>query len=209
MQAVFLDRDGVIGVNRVDHVKSWDEFQFIPGALAALRWLHEAGLHTFVVTNQAIVNRGIVSPEIIEDMHSRMHQQIRQHGGLITDIVYCPHDTAEACACRKPQPGMLSGLAAKWGVDLARSYMVGDAWTDIAAGRRATCRTILVQTGRGNQQMHLPELRQHPADLLAADLSGAVEWIVQREGFAAPATERIGHQRVPSAAWVGTLQVGG
>ncbi len=113
MRAVFLDRDGVISENLADHVKSWEEFRFIPGALDALRWLHQAGFRTFVVTNQAIVNRGVVSAQVVEDIHARMLAQVVQHGGFIDDICYCPHDYHENCECRKPQPGMLTQLAAR------------------------------------------------------------------------------------------------
>jgi D-glycero-D-manno-heptose 1,7-bisphosphate phosphatase len=183
IRAIFLDRDGVIGENRPDHVKSWEEFRFLPGALDALHWLRLAGFRTFVVTNQAIVNRGIVAAHVVEEINARMAHCAASHGGWIDDIRYCPHDYGENCECRKPQPGMLLQLAAQWHVDLAQSYMVGDAWTDIAAGRAVNCRSIMVRTGRGAEQISLPEARQHPADHVAADLAAAVEWLLQEEGM--------------------------
>jgi D-glycero-D-manno-heptose 1,7-bisphosphate phosphatase len=163
--------------------------------LAALRWLRQAGLHTFVVTNQAIVSRGIVSTAVIEDIHARMRWQIRQHGGQIDDVRFCPHDTHEGCACRKPRPGMLVQLAAKWNVDLARSYMVGDAWTDMAAGRAANCRCVMVRTGRGAEQSLLLEDQQAPADYIAADLAGAVDWILAQENLKSVAAESLAQLR--------------
>jgi D-glycero-D-manno-heptose 1,7-bisphosphate phosphatase len=193
MRVVFLDRDGVISENRIDHVKSWDEFCFLPGALTALRWLHEAGFYTFVVTNQAIVNRGICSAQVVEEINMRMVLQVAIHGGWIHDLRYCPHDYHENCACRKPRPGMLLHLAARWNLDLPRSYLIGDAWTDIAAGRAANCRCILVRSGRGAEQVHLPETQQYLADHIAADLVSAVIWLFSQEGIALP------HQDI--AAW--------
>jgi D-glycero-D-manno-heptose 1,7-bisphosphate phosphatase len=210
MRAVFLDRDGVISENRADHVKSWEEFCFIPGALTALRWLHEAGLQTFIVTNQAIINRGIIASEVLEDIHSRMALRVVESGGFIDDIRYCPHDQHDNCQCRKPRPGMLSALAAKWNIDLSQSYIVGDAWTDIAAGRAAHCRTIMVCTGRGTEHMQLCETYQNPADHIAADLLDAVNWIFDQEGIAAAYQERKGlSTRLTNAAWQAALSVAG
>jgi D-glycero-D-manno-heptose 1,7-bisphosphate phosphatase len=182
IRAIFLDRDGVIGENRADHVKSWEEFRFLPGALDALRWLRLAGFHTFVVTNQAIVNRGLASAQVVEEIHDCMSLCVAWHGGRIDDIRYCPHDYGEQCECRKPRPGMLMQLAKRWNIDLSCSYMIGDAWTDIAAGRAASCRAcIMVRTGRGAEQVNLPESRQFPADHLANDLYSAVAWLFQQE----------------------------
>jgi len=183
MRAVFLDRDGVISENRDDHVKSWDEFRFIPGSLQALARLRQAGFPLFLVTNQAIVNRGIISTQTLEDIHARMLGHVVQHGGFIDDIQYCPHDYAENCACRKPRPGMLLSLAERWQIDLGSSYLVGDAWTDVAAGHAVNCRTIMVRTGRGAEQIDRPESLQHPANFIAADLVAAVEWIFHQEGI--------------------------
>jgi D-glycero-D-manno-heptose 1,7-bisphosphate phosphatase len=183
MRVAFLDRDGVIGDNREDHVKSQDEFKFLPGALTALQLLHQAGFYTFVVTNQAIVNRGIASSAEVEAINRWMAQQVMLHGGYIHDICYCPHDTGDGCQCRKPRPGMLLQLAAKWQVDLSLSYLVGDAWTDIAAGRAAGCHTVLVRTGRGADQLALPEAQHHTADYIATDLADASAWMIQREGL--------------------------
>ncbi len=197
MQTVFLDRDGVINENRVDHVKSWKEFVFLPGALAALRWLNLAGFRIFVITNQAIVGRGIVSASVVEDIHTRMQVQVALHGGQIHDIRYCPHDDHEKCDCRKPNPGMVRDLAARWNVDLSRAYLVGDAWSDIAAGRALGIRSILVRTGRGTQQMMRPEIQRHPPEHVAHDLLSAVAWIMHQEeaalarrGVAQPLYER-------------------
>jgi D-glycero-D-manno-heptose 1,7-bisphosphate phosphatase len=208
--AIFLDRDGVIGENRSDHVKSWAEFRFLPGVLDALRWLRLAGWRTFVVTNQAIVNRGIASAQVVEEIHTHMALCIAWHGGRIDDVRYCPHDNGENCACRKPRAGMLLQLAEQWRVDLSQSYMIGDAWSDIAAGRAANCRPIMVRTGRGAEQLRLAEDRQHPADYVADDLAGAVGWLLHQEGAALPHHERgLWDQHPASMRWRPALAVGG
>lgn len=186
MRAIFLDRDGVINENRADHVKSRDEFCFIPSALTALRWLHMAGFHAFIATNQAIINRGIVSRETIEDIHAYMIAQIELAGGHINDIRYCPHTPEEHCLCRKPQPGMLFDLAAHWQIDLSQSYFIGDAWTDIAAGRAANTRCILVRTGRGSEHLSMPIDQQRPVDYVATNLLDAMAWIFAQESITLP-----------------------
>lgn len=181
LPAVFLDRDGVINENRDDHVKSWAEFRFLAGTFAALRRLRQADMPVFVITNQAVISRGLMAPAMLDDIHRRMQQQIRLGGGLISDIRYCPHDSHEACGCRKPQPGMLFDLANRWNIDLTRSYLVGDAWTDMAAGHAAGCRCILVKTGRGAEHARLPQARQYPAEHIAPNLLGAVAWLLHQE----------------------------
>ena len=189
MRTIFLDRDGVINENRDDHVKAWAEFCFLPGSLTAIKALHEAGFKIFVVTNQAIIERGIANIHTLEDIHDRMRERICQAGGYISDIRYCPHDTHTNCQCRKPKAGMLLDLAQRWNIDLSNSYLIGDAWTDIAAGLSVNSTSILVRTGRGVEQLSLPQIHQHPPTLIARDLLSAVYWVIERE------------QSIPSHEW--------
>lgn len=210
MRAIFLDRDGVINENRADHVKSWEEFRFLPGALTALRWLRMAGFQVFVVTNQAIVSRGAASRRTVEDINTRMCLQVALHGGRIHDVRFCPHDAHEGCPCRKPNPGMLLDITTRWRVNLSRSYMIGDALTDIAAGSAAGCRSILVHTGRGAEQASLPEARHHPIEHVAADLISAVEWLFKEERLTLPYHEVAPWMRRTTApSPLIALQVGG
>lgn len=175
LAAVFLDRDGVLNANRDDHVKCWEEFRFIPGALAAARLLANFGVPVIVITNQAIINRGIVSQQMVEMIHTRMRSQIVRAGGRIDRILYCPHSTDDQCACRKPNPGLLEQAASELGIDLARSVFVGDALTDIEAGVRAGCRTVLVRTGRGNAAAAgLTQQGTYQPDAIANDLLTAI-----------------------------------
>ena len=153
-RAVFLDRDGVICWNRYDHVKRWDEFEFLPGALEALARLAESDLCIVVVTNQAVINRGMATVGAIEDIHSRMVSMVEQAGGRVDKVMFCPHRPDQGCGCRKPKPGMLLKAAEELELGLDSSYMVGDACSDVMAGRAAGCsRCYLVLTGRGLEQL--------------------------------------------------------
>jgi D-glycero-D-manno-heptose 1,7-bisphosphate phosphatase len=153
MKTVILDRDGVINENRVDHVKSWGEFRFLPDAPEAIARLTRAGVRVFIITNQAIVNRGLVSRDVVEAINRRMVTELAKCGANIAAVAYCPHRPDERCSCRKPQPGLLYELAREYQVSLRDATLIGDAWTDIQAGHAAGCETILVLTGRGLTQL--------------------------------------------------------
>lgn len=181
MRAIFLDRDGVICENRSDHVKSWQEFQFLPEAKDALVTLSRLNLPIVVVTNQAIVNRGITPASVVEDIHRRMVAEITACGGRIDRVIYCPHRPEDNCHCRKPEPGMLLQVAREMKIDLARSYFVGDAATDMMAARRVNSRAFLVLTGRGLQQL-VPALRSMSGQFtIARNLKGAAAHIRRAE----------------------------
>lgn len=181
MRAIFLDRDGVICENRSDHVKSWQEFEFLPEAKHSLVALSQLDLSIIVVTNQAIVNRGITPANVVEDIHQRMVAEIEAAGGRIDMVIYCPHRPEDRCACRKPEPGMLLQAAREMDIDLASSYFVGDATTDLIAARKVGCRPFLVLTGRGFQQLG-PALRMLGGGFTVShNLMGAVTDIINAE----------------------------
>lgn len=180
MKAVFLDRDGVINENRPDHVKHWSEFRFLPGAPEALARLSRAGVRLFVITNQAIVNRGIVSPEVVDAINRGMVEEIGRRGGRIEATCYCPHRPEERCGCRKPQPGLLLEVAARYGVDLRETVVIGDALSDVEAGLAAGCQAILVLTGRGRDELARALASGRNGFLVAADLAEAVDLVLSR-----------------------------
>lgn len=181
-RAVFIDRDGVICRNRDDHVKSWEEFEFLPGALDALVRLAQSDLCIIVVTNQAVVNRHLVSGEVVNEIHERMVDVIRAVGGRIDRVMWCPHRPDEGCSCRKPKPGLLLDAARELDIDLMQSYLVGDAKSDMGAGRAAGCGwRYLVLTGRGKRQLIRCWLDGEHDFHVAADLRGAARAILSRE----------------------------
>ena len=190
-RAVFLDRDGVINENRPDHVKSWAEFQFIPGAPEAVARLSAAGIQVFVITNQAVINRGIVSRSTIDDINHRMVAELERRGARIEAVAYCPHRPEDHCQCRKPQPGLLLDLAHRYSLNLGDTAVVGDALSDIEAGQAAGCQTVLVLTGRGREQLALAKATGKGGFLLAADLSTAVGLLHQRVFAANPPEEAV------------------
>ncbi len=181
MKTVFLDRDGVINMNRPDHVMRWSDFVFLPGTLDALRRLHEAGWLVIVITNQAIVNRRLVPASVVESIHEQMVNVVEASGGKIHGVYYCPHDHHEACGCRKPEPGLLRYAAEQFDIAFEQSYLVGDALTDIAAGQAVGCECILVQTGRGSQQLMGGWTRQVGRFHILPDLAASVDWMLRKE----------------------------
>jgi D-glycero-D-manno-heptose 1,7-bisphosphate phosphatase len=169
-RAVFLDRDGVLNRAIVTNGKplppqTLDEFEILPEVPNALARLRAAGFVLVCVTNQPDVARGTQRREIVEEMHKRLQSTLS-----LDDILACYED-GEGCPMRKPEPGMLKLAAAKHSISLARSYMVGDRWRDIEAGRSAGCRTVFLDRGYDE------ELRS-PPDKTAHDLADAVSWIL-------------------------------
>jgi len=177
MPTVFLDRDGVINENRDNYVKSWQEFHFLPGALDAMRMLTEHGFRIFIVTNQACVNHGLLSQATLHEIHERLCSTAQAYGASITAVGFCPHRPDEACGCRKPRPGMLYTIAQAYSIRLSGAYMVGDAVSDIVAGKAAGCHTVMVRTGRGTAELaRALDANCHP-DTVVDDLLAAAHWI--------------------------------
>jgi D-glycero-D-manno-heptose 1,7-bisphosphate phosphatase len=142
---IFLDRDGVI--NRKldeDYVKHWGEFEFLPGAKEALKILTEKRYRLIVVTNQRGIARGLMTMEALMDIHARMIDELAQSGAEIIAIYCCPHDK-DQCECRKPKIGMFLQAQRDFpDIDFAQTVLIGDSVSDMEAGKRAGCRTILV-----------------------------------------------------------------
>ena len=176
---VFIDRDGVINVNRSNYVKSWDEFTFEAGVFEALKCLAQTNLAIVIVSNQSAIGRGLVEKDTVEEIHKRMVEVISQNGGRIDAVYYCPHRPEEGCTCRKPRPGLLRQAALELDLDLSRSYFIGDAISDVEAALAAGCMPLFVQTGLGSEQYErlvekgLDHIRLFP------DLMGAVDFILE------------------------------
>jgi D-glycero-D-manno-heptose 1,7-bisphosphate phosphatase len=144
-RAVFLDRDGVLNEAIVKGgqsfaPRSFGEFRIFPGAGDAVRKAKELGFIVIVFTNQPDVPRGIMKREEVERMNLVLKEQMP-----IDEICVCFHDDKDNCGCRKPKPGMLTEAARKWDIDLGLSFVIGDTWRDMGAGRSAGCRTLLLR----------------------------------------------------------------
>jgi D-glycero-D-manno-heptose 1,7-bisphosphate phosphatase len=147
--AVFLDRDGVINRDRPDYVKSWEEFEFLPGVLEAFRVLASGPHLVVVISNQSCIGRGLVSRGTVDEIHARMTEAVRRSGGRIDAVYYCPHRPDEDCPCRKPRPGLILAAARELDIDLAASWLVGDDMRDLETAKAAGVRPVLVRTGHG------------------------------------------------------------
>jgi D-glycero-D-manno-heptose 1,7-bisphosphate phosphatase len=146
-RAVFLDRDGVINEAPIRDGRPYSpatlaEFRILPGVPEALRTLDARGFVLIVATNQPDVGAGKQERDVVEAMHRRLMAELP-----LRDVVVCYHTDDAKCDCRKPRPGMLRRAAEAWDVDLRSSYMIGDRWRDVDAGRAAGCRTIFIDRG--------------------------------------------------------------
>jgi D-glycero-D-manno-heptose 1,7-bisphosphate phosphatase len=144
--AVIVDRDGVLNRRppRAHYVRSWDEFEWLPGAREGLSLLHRNGFRVIVVSNQAGVGRGAMTEADLERIHARMRRDVEEAGGWIDAIYHCPHDWDDGCACRKPKPGMLFQAQRDWSLDLSRVPFIGDDERDAQAAEAAGCRPLRV-----------------------------------------------------------------
>ncbi len=164
LPALFLDRDGVIIENREQYVRCWEDVAFYPQGLRALARLRHWLGKIVIVTNQSVVGRGLITLRQAHSINERITAEIVAAGGRIDAVFMCPHAPDEQCDCRKPQPGLLLQAARALNIDLGQSLLIGDALTDVAAGRAAGAgRVALVRTGRGEQQLQLPAARQMSA----------------------------------------------
>jgi len=166
-RCVFFDRDGI--VNRspgAGYVTRLEDFHILPEFLRALEVVNRKGYLAIVVTNQRGVSLGQMSAATVEQIHDRLLATVAEQGLRLDAVYYCPHEDGQ-CDCRKPAPGMLLRAAEEFGVDLSRSWMVGDSDRDIEAGRAAGCRTVLVgkESGGSRPDYRLDDISELPGFL--------------------------------------------
>jgi histidinol-phosphate phosphatase family protein len=144
-RALFMDRDGTVMAD-VGYPRRPDDVELLPDASPTLARLHDLGFKLVVVSNQSGVGRGLVTEEEAEAVHERFVEELRANGVELDGAYYCPHAPDAGCSCRKPSPELLQRAAHELGLDLNASFMVGDRDSDLEAGRRAGCRTILFRS---------------------------------------------------------------
>ena len=179
--AIFLDRDGVL-IEDSHYLGDVRRVRLVPGAAETIAALNRAGWVVVVVTNQSGVARGLFTESHVHAVHAHLAEVLRGYGATVDTFEYCPHHPEGevaayrvACACRKPEPGMLLRAAEEIGIDLVASWMIGDRVSDLEAGAAAGCRTALVRTGYG--MLVNPATLDRDAlnlDLIATDLADAV-----------------------------------
>ena len=172
MKLIILDRDGVINHDSDQFIKSPEEWQPIEGSMDAIAFLTQAGYTIAVATNQSGIARGYFTEQTLNEMHAKMHKLVRQAGGEISGIWFCPHSADSQCDCRKPKPGMILDILDRFQADATKTYLVGDSLRDLQAIASAGGLPILVKTGKGmktlnNHTEQLPQNTQIFDSLLA------------------------------------------
>jgi D-glycero-D-manno-heptose 1,7-bisphosphate phosphatase len=172
-RAVFLDRDGVVIETEVRDGKPYPaasvtSMRIPAGTGTALGRLKEHGYLLVVVTNQPDVARGTQTREAVDEMNSRLQAELP-----LDDVLTCYHDDRDDCDCRKPRPGLIQRAAQQYGIDLSKSFMIGDRWRDIDAGANAGCKTILIDRG------YLERAPDSAPDARVTSLPDAVDWILK------------------------------
>lgn len=175
---MFLDRDGTVA-EEVGYLNHVDRFRMFPFAAPAIRRLNDAGLAVIVVTNQSGVARGYFPESLIQEVHRRMQHHLRSAGARLDAVYYCPHSSADGCDCRKPKTGMIARAERELRLDVPRSFVVGDRFSDMEMGFRSGCKTVFVRTGYGlgEETWHAKEWPRQP-DAIVDDLERAVDWIL-------------------------------
>ena len=181
--AVFLDRDGVV-IEDVSYLDSLDRLALFPWTIDAVRALNRAGLPVVVVTNQSGVARGFFAEAFVHDVHRELDARLRAGGARIDAYYYCPHhpdgcvaEYVRACDCRKPKRGLIDRAARDLDLDPARSFVVGDKWSDIEMARAAGARGVLVHR-RASAAPPPPPRRDIEADAVVDTLAAAASWIL-------------------------------
>jgi D-glycero-D-manno-heptose 1,7-bisphosphate phosphatase len=179
--AVFLDRDGTL-IEECGYLDRLEALSLFPWTIDALRLIKRAGFVTVVITNQAAVGRGIIEEEFVHTVHREIDRRLAGTGAAIDGYYYCPHFAEskieryrQECGCRKPAPGMIQQACRELDIDAAKSVMVGDRWLDVACGRAAGTRAVLVRSGpHGSEPPNGIE-----ADAILNNLMEAVGWILR------------------------------
>ena len=180
--AVFLDRDGTL-LEEGNYVSDIRNVVFFPYTVDAVRLLNQAGFAVVVITNQSGIARGIVQESFLAEAHAFIDKKLAEGGARIDGYYYCPHhpegsiaEFARECDCRKPKPGQLRQAAVDLDLDLSRSCVVGDRWSDVDAAAAVGGRGVLVRTGYGMQAAQ----QSRPSAVIVDNLIAAVAWILRQ-----------------------------
>lgn len=182
--AVFLDRDGTL-IEERGYVDRLDLLTLYPWTSDALRLLNRAGFATVVVTNQGAIGRGIIDEAFLSEVHRTIDARLAAGHARVDRYYFCPHhpdavreEFRQPCRCRKPGPGLIEQACSEMQLDVSRSFMVGDRWIDVRAGRAAGARPLLVRTGHGGHEADIPP-ENVKADAILNNLMEAVGWILR------------------------------
>ena len=185
--AVFLDRDGTIN-EQMGYINHISRFHLLPGVAEAIRRLNEARIPVIVVTNQSGLARGYFPAELLTAVHEKMVTLLAEHGAHVDGIYICPHHPEAKreeyrvnCDCRKPKTGLLVQAAKDLGLDLVRSFVVGDRWSDLKTAANCGATPVLVLTGYGSgDALYIGPSQEVQPAMVGVDLAAAVQWILER-----------------------------
>jgi len=183
--AVFLDRDGTIN-EQMGYINHISRFHLLPGVGQAIRMLNARQVPAVVVSNQSGLARGYYPVELLDEVHRLMTDSLSREGARLDGIYVCPHHPEAkeekyrlACHCRKPKTGLFLQAAAELNLDLSRSYVVGDRWTDLKAAATCDAKGVLVLTGYGRGELqYIAPMQTLAPHFVAEDLREAVRWIL-------------------------------
>lgn len=184
IKAVFLDRDGTIN-HEVDFLRRVEDVRLLPGVAEGMKRLKSAGFALVVVSNQSGLARGIFDEADLACVQLEIKCQLAQQAAAWDAVYFCPHHPSEGviaelvveCDCRKPKPGLVYMAAREMGISLADSFMIGDRLRDVACGKAAGMRSVLVESGRHLEDGQ-PATKDETPDFVAKDFSKAVDWIL-------------------------------
>jgi D-glycero-D-manno-heptose 1,7-bisphosphate phosphatase len=181
-KTVFIDRDGVINKDSKAYIKSWSEFIFLPRSISAVTKLTRHHFHSYIITNQSVINRKMVSLKTLALIHTNMMAEMASAGGHIDDIFFCPHIPEDRCLCRKPKPGLVLSAQKKHHIDLSSAYMIGDSAKDIMCAKLSGCGfALLVKTGNYVEAVTTLSEKGIVPDYTALDLYDAATWIIDHQ----------------------------
>ena len=180
---IFLDRDGTIN-EEVDFLSSPNNLHILQGSVEAIREANVLGLKVFIITNQSGIARGFLTENDLQNIHTELLHRLEEYHVRIDAIYYCPHHPELgnppyniSCTCRKPNIGMLQKAVEQFGVDLKKSFVIGDRMIDIQTGNNAEAISILVLTGYGKEELNLCKNTQVHIDYVASDLHDAIQFV--------------------------------
>ena len=186
--AVFIDRDGTM-IHDVGYLSRREDISWYAWTIDAIRLLNRAGFLVFVATNQGGIGLGFYTEDFLKSLHVELDAVLREAGAHVDDWLYCPHhpdarvpSLKVACECRKPGPGMVRQAEQRFEIDLARSFVIGDKWTDIGMATSVGARGILVRSGYGEIELRRRSASAPEAAYVAADLMEATSWLLRASG---------------------------
>ena len=177
---IVLDRDGVINVDLMTYVTRPEDFEPIEGSLEAIALLNKKGFKIAIATNQACIEKNIITDLELLKIHNYMEELLNEVGGCIEYIAYCPHAPETNCNCRKPETGLLEEIETKLGISLQNKYFIGDKESDILAGINHGCVPLLIKKG-GYGEKVFGTKSSPPSEQCFDNLNGAVNYILKQK----------------------------